>query len=134
MTRWSLGTFAAATSLAVGAWWWTHRPSGADDARRAREARVAFAAPQWTAERVSAAVAASDHAAPGPADLRALLADVTIDDRDLAAFHAANIDAFGGRPLAESRYAAEQLWRVHLARRELGVADPENGLVYPEDR
>lgn len=92
---------------------------------------MAHAAPHWTGEQVAAAVAASDGALPATGPQRAVLAEVQVDPRDVAAFHAANPDAFGGRALADSRVAAEQLWRVHLARGALGIADPENGLVYP---
>lgn len=117
-------------SLAGAAgWWW--QGSGRQD-RVEREARVAFAAPHWTPEQVKDAVNASDSVPPiDGRDVRSLLAGVEVDARDVQAFHAANLDAFGGRPYSDSHLAAEQLWRVHLVRRQLGIAPPENGLVYP---
>jgi len=133
VTRWwPLGIVCGITA-GLAAWWAWQPDDAAVQARRVREARVAFAAPHWSADQVAATVAASDVVTrePHPIEVRAFLAAVEVDPRDVAAFHAANSDAFGGRSLADSQVAAEQLWRVHLARAELGLTDPENGLVYP---
>jgi hypothetical protein len=133
MTRWWPIGIVCGIAAGVAAWWAWQPDDDAEIARRVREARVAFAAPHWSADQVAATVAASDAATgePHPTEVRSLLAAVEVDPRDVAAFHAANSDAFGGRSLAASQVAAEQLWRVHLARAELGLTDPENGLVYP---
>jgi hypothetical protein len=114
--------------LARGDWPRSREPA----ARDPRVERVALAAPGWSEPRIVAGLAAGD-ALPAAVSVPERLAAAQPTEAELVALHAANTDVFGGRPYVECRDAAETLWKIHHVRRELGLADPESGVVWPED-
>lgn len=65
------------------------------------------------------------------AELRRRLASVQVSDAQVQDFVQSNPAVFGTRSPAESRSSAEALIRIHVLRRELGIAEPERGLRWP---